>query len=302
MTRTWILSLALAFAACGEPAGAPDAQVPDAQVETCLDLGARIEAACPPLGSTRYCGAVRELGTDELIADSQVTIYVADELLADPAGATPLGTTRTLDECGTFASAAIVVPDNERVAIVVDDVPGHDNLRPVITLTPLPYDRHSGRQLARAVLRTTESTWSTQAGLTGGSFSDRGAVHATFMRVANNDAVCELASAVATRDGEPVPQQEFYAFTGERVGVCDDEDETPPHSFTDVQLDPTRTVTSTPGSALLLGSPAVPMLVHSGLWSGDEPDCPRWSPMEAGAPPGFLMEVTIFSSHVACAR
>lgn len=314
MRRLWqgIGALAL-VSACGGHDGGPDPEEVDATVATdCAQIAwQRAEALCPRLhgeevGFQRFCGNVFEVGAaypfsalpHVYVPDAQVTVYDAAAFFADPAGATPLGSTTTVDECGTYATEVLDLQGAELLAIVADDAPGHDVLRAgVYTVAPDP--NRLPQMYAQTIRRSSDEAWSAAAGLDGETFVDRGVLHLQFWSDFVNgdpDVSCALSGAVAVRDGVQVPDSDFYPFVADTVTYsCKNNDEDGPGTeFTNITVDAAQLVTGLIGTALLLGSPYNPMVLHSGIVPGDGP-CEYWEEALIGAPPGYVMPIQLNS-------
>jgi hypothetical protein len=297
------LALAIAvttLAGCsGEPGVTPDA-TPDATPLDCSEAWRAVQEACPYVmeepGRQRFCGTVQPLGDSEPVADAEVRVYDADQFFADPDGAVPLGAASTFDACGGFATDVLALGDATRIALVADDAPGAgDYLRATINIAVWAPSQTPYTYGALALRRSTDEAWSAQAGLAGTTFADRGVLYLMIRRFYPNDAVCGLEGAVALRDGAQVPDGDFFPFAVDVVEYhCDDDDSTGPSIYKNPRIEPDRAVTDLVGTALLLGSPAWPQLEHSAVVPGENP-CGVWSSTPAGAPPGHVLTVNVYS-------
>lgn len=266
----------------------PDAAPPDGAPPASCDVP--LPCPAPDAGKVSVCGQLHDAetsapiqaasptflacGTDGAATDGPCTlavqVYDALDFASNPTGAVPLPAAEVVvDDCGRFRARDVTRPALGFVGLAVDDAAGADDDH-VLSGTARP--AASGAVLSGlrmlVVRATTDAAWSTQAGLIGDSFAERGVVLATFV-----DGDAPVAGVALTRNGGVVEADTSY-FS-----------DTAPATRTTV--DPGQTATGANGSALMLGSPLVE---HSG--EGAERGGCLWSTGLAASIPGVVFTTT----------
>jgi hypothetical protein len=249
------------------------------------------ELFCPqPSGSrTTICGRIWDTEADQPIAAEgadptapcgvpttsgpcslRVRFYDAFAYANDPVNATPLMPAAALvDGCGRFRAQDIPNPAIGVIAVAIDDSPGIGPQTPHrltgITVRSNPMAVEQTRAFATRV--STDTLWSSTAGLPSPTFADRGVALFIF-RYANTPRT----GVMVRRAGTIIPSDDYY-FSNPGPGR--------------VNVSPVDNVTGPNGSALVTGGGSRNLMSYDG--QGNEPPGCTWGSTTAAAIPGSVL-------------
>jgi hypothetical protein len=263
----------------------PDTTVPETDpmtgVTTCKGTGgggcgAPINCGTPVAGKMSICGQllnvedntpIQATGADGSPCDPAnpttdgpcsmgIQAYDAIAFATDPTTATPLPTDEVLiNNCGQFRIKNITPNGAQYIGIGLDDNPKAADMH---RLTGGALPTASGKALtgfpAYAVKNTIDTQWSTQAGLSGSTFAQRGFYMALFLHGA-----APVAGVKITISGGTDPTNDYY-FS----------DTAPASRMT---VDPAAAMTGANGAGLMIGHNGN-LTTYSGM--GGEPTNCKW--------------------------
>jgi hypothetical protein len=225
---------------------------------------------CPAASPNRVsvCGRVLDVATENAVLPSQVAItaYDALEYAGDPNNAQPLDyESLSYDECARFRLVNVERPALGFIALSTDDPAdsGMDTYAMAAVAFPVGSAETRTRERLYAINRTTDSLWTSQAGLTGGSFVTRGAVLAVFL----GEDGQPVSGVTVTEGGATEPANDYYFANA--------------NPWARTTVDSAMDATGANGSVLKLESPLVE---HSGQGGCEG----AWDSALAASIPGVL--------------
>jgi hypothetical protein len=235
--------------------------------------GAPIGCPAPAQGKVTICGQLLDLETSAPIADGNATgkactattssgpcsmtikAYDAIAFAGDPTGAAELTHDPiVIDDCGRYRVANIQPNGAAFIGIGLDDAMGApDTHRLSGVAIPTVASKAAPGIPAYAMKTSTDTSWTSQAGLTGGSFADRGVYVGIFLH-----GTMPVSGVKVVRGGVTNPAQHFYFK------------DTDPSMRS--MIDTAATATGVNGTAVTIGNGS--LTTYTG--SGSEPANCKW--------------------------
>ncbi len=209
------------------PIDAPDIDAPIDAPEL-SDCNLELPCPAPDAGRITVCGRLWDVETEQVIAaaaptgepctastaDGPCSLSLAfhDALVysMDPGASVPIpAQSVVVDDCGRYRADNLTTPTFGFLAVVSDDAAGEPDDHAPTGIAIGSAQAQPARGLrAYATRRATDASWTTTAGLTGGSFATRGVLVAVFTH-----GTSPVAGVQIRASGTPVDPASTFTFS-----------------------------------------------------------------------------------------